>query len=100
MFSLNSKYIKYNKQYCNRVSRQLPELSEGENLRVKSKWKILVLRSIVCKVALRSYLIDVCGQISGRNRSFNKWRQEYQTHLYICGDHPFIGDRAQGYSQW
>ena len=29
-----------------------------------------------------------------------KWRQGYQTHLYIFGDHTFIGDRAQGYSQW
>ena len=24
----------------------------------------------------------------------------YQTHLYIYGDHTFIGDRAQDYSQW
>ena len=32
--------------------------------------------------------------------SIQKWRQGYQTHLYIYGDHPFIGDRAQGYSQW
>ena len=29
-----------------------------------------------------------------------KWQQGYHTHLYIYGDHPFIGDRAQGYSQW
>ena len=29
-----------------------------------------------------------------------KWRQGNQTHLYIYGDHTFIGDRAQGYSQW
>ena len=26
-----------------------------------------------------------------------KWRQGNQTHLYIYGDHTFIGDRAQGY---
>ena len=32
--------------------------------------------------------------------SIKKWRQGYQTHLYIFGDHTFIGDRAQGYSQW
>ena len=31
--------------------------------------------------------------------AIQKWRQGYQTHLYIYGDHPFIGDRAQGYSQ-
>ena len=29
-----------------------------------------------------------------------KRQQGYQTHLYIYGDHTFIGDRAQGYSQW
>ena len=29
-----------------------------------------------------------------------KRRQGYQTHPYIYGDHTFIGDQAQGYSQW
>ena len=29
-----------------------------------------------------------------------KWRQGYQTYLYVFGDHTFIDDRAQGYSQW
>ena len=56
--------------------------------RPKSSTKLAGLRQSVRELANL-----ICCNIQ-------KWRQGYQTYLYIFGDHTFIGDRAQGYSQW
>ena len=79
------------KQYYDRVSRLLPELSEGENVRVKVSGKSWTFDRIICKVAPRSYLIDVSGQIFRRNRSFVRSTAEVTTCGYndgLCDDTP------------
>ena len=79
------------KQYYDRVGRQLPELSEGENVRVKISGKTWSFGRIVRKVAPRSYLIDVSGQIFRRNQSFIWPTAENTTCGYndgLCDDTP------------
>ena len=81
----------WSKQYYDRVSRQLPELSEGENVRVKVSGKSWSFGRIVHKVAPRSYLIDVSGQIFRQNRSFIRSTAEDTTCGYndgLCDDTP------------
>ena len=45
-------------------------------------------------------LVEYIARVLCKLATFRKWRQGYQTYLYIFGDHTFIGNRAQGYSQW
>ena len=58
----------------------------------ETKLAAFVLRAVFCCLTLFT--------LFGFSPFSQKWRQGYQTHLYIYGDHTFIGDRAQGYSQW
>ena len=66
------------KQYYDRVSRPLPDLSPGETVRVKVfvKNKFWSLGKIVRQVAPRSFLVNVQGQIYRRNRSFIRTTSE------------------------
>ena len=79
------------KQYYDLVSRQLPELSEGENVRVKISGKSWSFGRIVRNVAPRSYLIDVSSQIFRQNRSFIRLTAKDTTCSYndeLCDDIP------------
>ena len=66
------------KQYYDRVSRPLPDLSPSETVRVKVfvKNKFRSLSKIVRQVAPRSFLVNVQGQIYRRNRSFIRTTSE------------------------
>ena len=81
------------KQYYDRFSLPLLNLSVGENIRVKISGKTWSLGKVFRKVAPGSYLVNVREQIYRRNRSFIGHTAEQYINESMYEDAPMRTDK-------